>query len=246
MRMKTKGLVIREQTVGEADRLITILSADYGVIRAFVRGARRIRSNAPAATQLLSYSEFTIYQGKSSNIVDEAQAKEVFFELRDDVTKLALAQYLAELGGALAPEGEEANELLRIVLNGMHFIAKEKRPQSLIKAVVELRLLSISGFMPDLVACESCGTFETEIMQIDLLTGTLYCQSCPGPEGAVKTSSSIVAAMRHICYSPMEKIFHFSMSDESLQALENLIEAYLQVHIPKTFPTLAFYHSIKD
>ena len=61
MQTKTQGLVIREQTVGESDRLVTLLTADYGLVKAFVRRAKNIKSNNVSATSLFAYSEFTLY-----------------------------------------------------------------------------------------------------------------------------------------------------------------------------------------
>ena len=82
MRLNTDGLVIREQNIGEADRRVILLTRDYGIVHAFARGARRIKSNALTATQLLSYSRFSIFQGRDSYIIDEAEPIEVFFALR--------------------------------------------------------------------------------------------------------------------------------------------------------------------
>lgn len=78
MRLNTDGLVIREQNIGEADRRVILLTRDYGIVHAFARGARRIKSNALTATQLLSYSRFSIFQGRDSYIIDEAEPIEVF------------------------------------------------------------------------------------------------------------------------------------------------------------------------
>ena len=79
MRLNTDGMVIREQNIGEADRRVILLTRDYGIVHAFARGARRIKSNALTATQLLSYSRFSIFQGRDSYIIDEAEPIEVFF-----------------------------------------------------------------------------------------------------------------------------------------------------------------------
>lgn len=108
MRLNTEGIVIREQNIGESDRLVTLLTRDYGVMRSFVRGARKVKSPVQSATQLLSYARFSIYQGRDAYIIDEAEPIEVFFNLRNDLQKLSLALYLAELGGALSPEFESA------------------------------------------------------------------------------------------------------------------------------------------
>ena len=59
-----KGLVIREQTIGESDRLVTLFTREYGIIKAFASGAKNIKSKKAAATSLLTYSSFTILNKK--------------------------------------------------------------------------------------------------------------------------------------------------------------------------------------
>ena len=55
MNSTTKGLVIREQTTGENDRLVTLLTADHGLVRAFVRGGKQLKNRRAAATSLFCY-----------------------------------------------------------------------------------------------------------------------------------------------------------------------------------------------
>ena len=155
MRLNTDGMVIREQNIGEADRRVILLTRDYGIVHAFARGARRIKSNALTATQLLSYSRFSIFQGRDSYIIDEAEPIEVFFALRGNMEALSLALYFAQLMAELAPELDDAEPYLRLILNTLHLLSSGKRPQLQLKAIFEMRLLSIAGYMPNLVACET-------------------------------------------------------------------------------------------
>lgn len=244
VRLETDGLVIREQNIGESDRLITVLTRDKGIVRAFVKGANRIKSNYSAATQLLCYSEFTIYMGKDKNIIDDAHPVNVFFDLRKSVESLTLGQYFAELSDALAPREDEAEEILRTVLNALYLLCKGKKPEKQVKAVTELRLLCASGYMPDIVACCECGTYETGAMYFDTQKAVLYCENCHAGAGVKRISLGVVTAMRHICYSETAKIFNFSMPEESLNVLYRIIEEYLQIHVRRRFYTLEFYNSL--
>ena len=110
MQIETDGLVIMERQVGESDRLITVLTREEGVLRAFARKAKLLRSSKLSATQLLCYSRFLIYKGRDKYIIDDAQPVEVFFDLRRDIGSLSLAQYFCELAGALAPQEAEAGD----------------------------------------------------------------------------------------------------------------------------------------
>ena len=150
---KTKGLVIKERTVGESDRLVTLLTADYGLVNAFVRNAKQLKNKLSASTSLFAYCEFSIYQGRDANVVDNATVIEMFFDLRSDIEKLAVAQYFAQLAYELANEGQPEEEMLSIILNSLHLLCKGGKSIVQIKSVVEFRLMSLAGYMPKAILC---------------------------------------------------------------------------------------------
>ena len=96
MKFRTEGLIIKEQNIGEQDKLVFALTKSNGVIRAFVKGAKNIKNGKCAAASLLSYSRLTIYKGRESYIIGEAQPIRIFSKLRSDVTKMCLAQYFCD------------------------------------------------------------------------------------------------------------------------------------------------------
>ena len=112
MKITTNGLVIKEQTTGESDRLVTLLTADYGIVRAFVRRAKLVKSRMASATSLFAYGRFTLYQTRDAYVADDVAPVEVFFELRRDIESLALAQYFAQLAFEMGAEGQPCAELL--------------------------------------------------------------------------------------------------------------------------------------
>ena len=120
MRMNTDGLVIKEHKTSGDDRLVTVLTRDYGVLRAFVRGAQRIKSRSQCGSQMFSYADFSIYRGRDAYVIDEVQPKEIFFDLRNDIGKLALAQFFCELQYELAPQESEADSFLRLMYKGFY------------------------------------------------------------------------------------------------------------------------------
>lgn len=242
---KTDGLVIREQTTGEQDRLVTVLTREMGVIRAFANGVRSPKNKNVSATGLLCYSDFSIYKtGNGIYVIREASPKQVFFSLREDIIRLSLAQYFAELAYELAPREERSDEFLRVILNSVYFISEGKKDALLVKAATELRMLSLSGYMPSIVACDTCGTYESENMFFSVNTGRLFCDKCVPEEKTVKLGLGVVTAMRHICFSPVEKVFSFSLSKDGLMALEAITERYLKSVTMKHYKTLDFYKSM--
>ena len=246
VKITAPGLVIREQNIGEADKLITVLTAKHGLVRAFSRGAKKTKSKKLAATSLLSYADFTFTKTRDAFSVEEALIKEVFFELRNDVQKMALAQYFCELAYEFCEEDFESDEILRLFLNALWLLKENKKSPPFIKAVTEMRLMSLSGYMPDLVACEKCGAYETEYMYFATESGKLYCKNCVTDSFCECISFSVVTAMRYVSLSDFEKIFSFSLSDEALTAFSRITEDYLLNKTQRKFKTLEFYNVIKD
>lgn len=267
MHIETDGLVIKEQNVGESDRLITVLTGQYGVIRAFVSGGKTIKNRNLAGTQLLAYSDFTFYEGRESYNVNHATEREVFFDLRSDIENLSLAFYLAELFGELAPESAKCEELLKLLLNSIYLLSKKKCDPKIVKSVAELRSLSISGYMPSLIACRECGEYESDLFYFSIKNGDLCCRSCMGNKSGTADGISVpqssrefsglgldvsqypmsysaVTAMRHIIYSEPKKVFDFTLSPSALSELSVATEKFALFQTGRNYNTLDFYKSL--
>lgn len=242
MSIVTDALVLKVSDVGESDRVVTLLTADYGVIRAFANRAKKINGKMQSATQTLCYGEYSIYSGKDCYIIDSATAKEVFFDLRNDIVLLSLGQYFCSLAIELIPEGEPAPESLRVILNSLSFLQSGKRSPSFLKAVTELKLISLAGFAPDLSVCRVCGKNPVGEVRFSPKSGRFACKSCSG-EGEVITAG-VLTAMRHIVANPVNRIYSFSLTPYDEKLLENISEKYFLSRTEKSFKTLNFYKTV--
>ena len=244
MQRKTKGLVIKEQTIGESDRLVTLLTADFGLVKAFVRRAKQLKSRLNSATTHFAYCEFSLYKSKDAFVVDDAVPIEVFFNLRQDIDRLTLAQYFAQLSYELSAEEQPQEELLRLILNSLHLLCKGEKSIQQVKAVFELRALCLGGYMPSVLACDNCGTYETPVMYFDTLEGKIYCENCPKAE-AVMVPKNVITAIRFICLTEPAKIFSFSLSEENLSLLGGVAEKYTLSRIQRRLSALEFYKGLQ-
>ncbi len=241
MRMNTDALVLRVTDTGESDRLVTLLTSDYGVLRAFANRAKKINSRMHGATQSLCYGDFSIYKNRDSYIIDDAVSKEVFFGLRDNIEKLALSQYFCSLAAELVPEMEPSRDYLRVILNSMHLLEGQRRSNDFLKAVTELKFMAFSGFMPDLTGCSKCGNEPSGEMFFNVNDGCVYCKGCASGE---KINSTVLAAMRHVCANPIERIYSFSLPEQDEKRFAQVCERFLLSQTGKSFKTLEFYKSL--
>lgn len=245
MKINTDGLILKEQTIGERDKLLTILTRSNGIIRCFAKGAKLLKGHKCTATQALAFSRLTLFIGREKYILDEAEAVEIFYPLRCDLEKLALAQYFCELAMYIVHENEPADAYLRLILNALHFLANDKRPRLLIKAVYEMRIMELAGFMPDLVCCDHCKTYEADTMYFLVGTANLLCSECyRGETPAVALSKGALTAMRYSIYSDFEKLFAFTASDTSISAFATASEQYILYLTEQKYNSLDFFKSL--
>lgn len=245
MQITTMGIVIKEKTVGD-DKFLHLLTADYGVITAFARGAKKPRGKLTSSTELFCYSRFGLFSYRDNRTLDTAECEHSFFALRGDLDGLALASYIADLTCEFAPKEEPAQAFLSLLLNTLHLIATKAKPLRQIKPVFELRLLALAGFMPDLAACRECGCFEGGMLFF-FEDGVIRCESCASKaKDCTAVAPSVLAAMRHILYSDAKKIFSFILPDQSMGQLNELVEQYLLTHMQYKPKSLAFFHSLTD
>ena len=213
MRFSTDGLIIKEQNIGESDRLVYALTKSNGVIKAFVKGAKNIKNQKCAATSLLAYSRLTIYKSRDTYIIGEARTLRIFSKLRYDVQKMCLAQYFCELAITICPREQKAEKHLSLLLNSLYLLSEDKRSADLIKPCFEMRLASMAGYMPDLRMCRTCGEYSADTMYFLPRTGMLECLSCREKisERAVALNPSTLTALRHTVYADDDKLFSFAL-----------------------------------
>ncbi len=244
-RFTTEGLIIKEQNTGESDKLVTVFTKQYGVIRAFVSGARTINSKKGSATSLLCYSALSIAKRKDTYKIYEAQPISMFFTAGTDIEKLTVSQYFCELALTFCPLETPNEEFLRVLLNSLHFVANNKYPLKQIKAITEFRIMALSGYMPDLVACSNCGKFEDNIMFFDVTNGKLICNECNINNVGVMLNKTVLSALRHIVFSDIAKLYNFTVPEDDLKLLGYITENYVKMQSDSNFTTLDFYNSLQ-
>ena len=246
MKFQTDGLIIKEQNIGEQDKLVYALTKSHGVIKAFVRGAKNIKNQKCAPSSLLSYSRLTFYKSRESYIIGDARILRIFSKLRGDVKKTCLAQFFCELALTICPREQPAEKFLSLMLNSLYLISEGKRSEELVKPCFEMRLAAMAGYLPDLVMCRECGVYAAEEMYFSPRTGEIECASCHGikADGMIKLSEAALTALRHTVYSDDDKLFSFTLSEEGLKMLNAASESYLQYRFEKEFKTLNFYKAI--
>lgn len=243
----TRGLVLREVRYKEADRILTVLTESDGRMTVKARGALRKSSRTAAATQLLCWSEMTLFQNKGRWTVNEASTIEEFKGLREDIAALALAGYFAECLEALTEEDVPDPPVLQLGLNSLYALANRLFPPERIKAAFEARLMCLAGYEPDLTTCAVCGAENPTEPLFSIENGVICCKNCraAGFGESVRVTSGALEGLRYFCSADAKRLFSAVVEGEDAETLFNATERYFLRKAERKFGALDYWKKVK-
>lgn len=246
MHLTIQGLVLRVTPYKETDAILSLLTADRGKLAVKARGLRRKNSPLIASCQLLTFSEFTLFEHRGLYTVNEAHPVNLFEDLRRDIEKLSLATYFAQVAEVISQEDAPSPELLSLVLNCFYALTRLNVPESQVKAVFEFRIACIAGYAPDLYGCHQCGNLFPD--RFDLSQGQLECSHCRNSYSSgirMPVSPGTLDAMRYIVSCNEKRLFGFRAGEDTLEQLSQVSEGYLTTQLERGFSTLDFYKTMQ-
>ncbi|MBC7765400.1 MAG: DNA repair protein RecO [Hyphomonadaceae bacterium] len=242
--LKVKGIIVKTVNVGEAGKMLTILTAQ-GKVRALAAGVRHAKSKRLSATQPMCYGEYVLKKNKDFYHVSACECLESFYHIRESVEKLALAAYFLELTEKTA-EGHHLDEAVAWLLNTLYMLANKEHDLLLLKSVYELRLMQLLGLAPNLVACNACGDSEDDTcFHFHSTSGGLVCEACEcDVAGAMLLDETTLYTLRYILYSPPQKLFGFVVNDDIVHKLTKICKDFLATHLDYPLKTEAYFWNI--
>lgn len=247
MHITTQGIVLRETTYKESDKILTVLTADGGKCTIKARGCRRKGSALAAPSQLLVWSDMVLFSYRDQFTLKEAATLEEFRGLRTNLEKLALGSYFAEVTASIAQEELAQPELLALLLNCLYALDKLEKPLTQVKTAFEARLLCLAGYEPMVGACIQCGASDPVDPRLDLSHGVIHCAQCRMTDKksiSMPLTPAALSALRYMIMSSSKQFLSFQLAEDSLTCLNNLTEAYLMTQLERGFRTLDFYKQL--
>lgn len=146
--VRTQGVVLRYRNRNEADRLLTVLSPDLGKIMVYARGCRKPKSRFLAFSQLFCYAELIMSPYRDIYILNQAEVKNSYFDIRNDMDRLFCATYIVNLAEEAATTGENHTPLFMLLLHTLSYLSYSSRHPLEVALIYELKFLSMSGYRP--------------------------------------------------------------------------------------------------
>lgn len=247
----TDAIVIKHFDLGEADRIITFYTKEKGKVRAVARGARK--TNSPISGLLLpfSYNNITFYRGRSLDRINQVKNRFSFSSLREDLTKMAYASFMAEVIEKVGMEDDPNPELFSLLLTTFYQLLKgvnEELP--LINLVFKVRLLVILGIKPNLESCINCNkpviSGKSNFFSIE--HGGLLCYKCLSliNNKQVKFSGESREILKMLFKSGLKPVNNLKISRKAFAEMDELIDQFIRYHLDLRLKSLDFLNMVKD
>ena len=257
---KVNGLVINERELGDNDKLLTVISEQYGKLFIVGKGVKSLKNRHMCCSNLLSYASFGLKRRGKYYYIHESDLIESFYDIRNDIMKLSLSSYICDVLNHVIQEGTGEDSILRLTLNTLHAIMMDKQPLELIRASFQMKLLAECGMYPDLTECSLCKDENVKSGHLDLVDGVIICEKCrnniistiaenPFYERGLQKpiahiSKGIIDAINYIVSADSKRYLSFTISNEELLEFASLSEQFLINQLERSFYTLDFYKSM--
>jgi DNA repair protein RecO (recombination protein O) len=178
---KEQGIVLRSIKLGEADKIVSILTQGSGKVRAVAKGIRRTNSKFGARLEPMTHVSLLLYQGRNLDTVAQAEIVHAFRTIRSDFDLIAAGETMLEAVDKVAEEHERNVRLFLLLLAGLRSLEGGPRDPAAVAESFLLKLLSLSGFHPSLSACAVCGDPGPH-ERFAAGQGGVVCDGCAGSE----------------------------------------------------------------
>ncbi|MBI1378586.1 MAG: DNA repair protein RecO [Frankiales bacterium] len=156
---RDEGVVLRAQKLGEADRIVTLLTRDHGRIRAVAKGVRRTTSRIGARLEPFGHVDVQLYTGRTLDGVTQVETLASYgARLVHDYARYTAGQAMLETAERLTPEeGEPAVQQYLLLVGGLRALVAAEHDAGLVLDAYLVRSLSVAGWAPSFDACARCG-----------------------------------------------------------------------------------------
>lgn len=232
--IKTKGIVIAENNMGDFDKMVTILTPS-GKIGCSAKGSRRPKSQLMAGTQFLCFGEYMLFKGTNTYTLNSCETIEVFYKIRTDLDKLQYAAHITKIIQDVTDENQNTYKILQLYLNTLYVISETDMDLEFVLSIFKLRLLCLLGFTPRVQKCTECSK-EENLYHFSLKDNGFKCNICSKQDtGAIEITETTKKAIQYIVMAPAKKLYSFQVSEENKKQLAMISKLYTDIKLEKEY-----------
>lgn len=241
MLQRTEGIVLRTVSYGEADLIVTYLTTDFGIVKAFAKSPRKLRSRFGSSLEPLTLSKISFWGREDSALPRLTQSDIIhpFHSIRSSFQCFLRVSEIVELTLNFVAERDSNAGVYSLLRKTLY--AVENEPGSvLLLLYYKLRLLELTGYLPRLHSCGRCGKAGDVFY---LAHGTVLCGRCSAERGSfVPLSPAVISLSINLLGWNYSKINRIKPSEKLIGELSTLLDEHVKYILEKNLKTKAFNH----
>ncbi|MBI3609714.1 MAG: DNA repair protein RecO [Nitrospirae bacterium] len=228
---ETEAIVLKTIRLGEADKLVTILTAKKGKVKAVAKGARRPRSRFGAALEPFTHCNVILFDKKPTVLMrmNQADILHPFIRIREDLERIGAAARMVQLASAILPEGEANPKIFSLLQAGLGKVERNDHLEWLVR-VFEIRCLKHAGYQARLDHCLIChNELDAKPVYFSPKNGGTLCGSCARTisDPLEFVSSGTISLLRLAARMNWAGLFRLKATPKMLQEVKNVMDAHL-------------------
>ncbi|MGQ0668472.1 MAG: DNA repair protein RecO [Actinomycetota bacterium] len=233
---RDQGVVLRSVKLGEADKIVTVMTQGAGKVRAVAKGIRRTTSRFGARLEPATHVSLLVYRGRSAlDTVTQADIIAPHRALRDDLDLFAAGEAMLEAVDKVAEEHERNVRLFMLLLSGLRALETGPVDPAAVAESFLLKLLSLSGFHPSLTACAVCGRLEPELFSSG--QGGAVCSAC-AEHGAGPASPAALGLLAELATADLLKAGDLTPDLQVRREARAMLYGFVEYHLERRMRSL--------
>jgi DNA repair protein RecO (recombination protein O) len=241
---KTEAVILQSKPYGEADKIVTFFTRDYGRMVGIAKSARRSQRRFGNTLEICSHVRLTFFEKETRPMVrlEHCDLIQPFPGLREDILRLAGASYFLELVNELTGERMKNENLFDLLLHFLDLIVK-MGPKEELRRLFEIRLLTLLGYQPLLHSCVKCRkALSGERFFFGPQQGGVLCPNCSGSTSSLIPISMGTLKTLHLAQMiPLEQIQRISFSLQCLKESQEILSNFLRQYLGKILKSEKFF-----
>jgi DNA repair protein RecO (recombination protein O) len=236
---RDEGVVLRTYKLAESDRIVVLMTAAHGKVRAVAKGVRKTKSKFGARLEPMSHVRLLLYRGRELDIVSQAESIEPLSPMLSSLDRASQGIAAIEAVDQLALEREPNPRLYRMAVGVLRTIAA--RPSPLNVSAFYWKLLAAEGLEPQLDACVRCGEYGPDVtfVSFDVNEGGVHCRNC---RTGTSISAAALAIMRDILGGRLNEALALDESPATHE-VSTLATRALEHHIERRLKAVAMFEA---
>lgn len=233
---RDEAVVLRTHKLGEADRIVTLLTRNNGRVRAVAKGVRKTSSRLGARLEPYSLVDVQFYLGKSLDVVSQVETIAHYGgKLSRDYPRWTAGQAMVETAERLTPEERDpATQHFLLLVGGLRTLAEAERDSRLVLDAYLVRSLAVAGWAPSFDACARCGEPGPH-QAFSIPAGGSVCGDCR-PPGSATPDADTLRSLGGLLAGDWDLVE--SLSSRCHREGSGLVAAYLQWHLERGLRSL--------